>query len=106
MTLHSLDDVVDNHIGREFICRRTLMENLRPGRKYDYVRYRTARKVGNRWAFTDDDIERLLDRMCDGGSQDLDTAQGEEPAAPVRLPSGISPRSPRARGRLSALASP
>lgn len=87
MTLHSLDHVVDSIIGPEFITRRTLMEHLRPGRKYAGC----AHKIGNRWAFTDDDITRLLDRMRGNDIQDLD------PPPPTRLPSGISPRSPRAR---------
>lgn len=87
MALHTLDDVVENHIGTEFICRRTLMENLRPGRKYAGC----ARKVGNRWAFTDDDISRLLERLR--APQDLDEPHQPTPTKPPTHPSGMSSRS-------------
>lgn len=89
MPLRSLDFVVDEVIGREFITRRTLMENLRPGRKYAGC----ARKVGNRWVFTDDDIARLLERMRYGLMEEALCAV-ESPLAPL-LASGMSPRSPR-----------
>ncbi|MGV9481873.1 hypothetical protein [Gordonia aichiensis] len=93
MSLHDLDYVVDQAIGPAFITRRTLMENLRPGRKYDYRKHKCARKIGNRWAFTDDDIRRLLDVMQAGEVQELDPP----PSSVSHLPSGMSERSPRVR---------
>lgn len=94
MPLHSLDYVVDEVIGREFITRRTLMENLRPGRKYAGC----ARKVGNHWAFTAEDIDRLLERMRTVDDP-MSTQHRERPQPVQRTASGISTRSPRVRGR-------
>ncbi|AVI03679.1 hypothetical protein SEA_CONFIDENCE_49 [Gordonia phage Confidence] len=91
MSLHSLDYVIEEVIGPEIpYSRRTLAENLRPGGKFE----KCARKLGNRWVFTDDDIRRLLDRMLP--NLDDETPQ-QNPKQPERLPSGMSPRSPRVR---------
>ncbi|QCW22234.1 excisionase [Gordonia phage ThankyouJordi] len=91
MSLHSLDYVIEEVIGPEIpYTRRTLAENLRPGRKFDGC----ARKLGNRWVFTDEDIQKFKDRMLP--NLDEDVAQ-QKPLAPTRLPSGMSPRSPRVR---------
>ena len=89
MTLHSLDYVIENVIGPEIpYSRRTLAENLRRGGKFEGC----ARKLGNRWVFTDEDIERFKDRLL----PNLD--EPEPVSQPARLPSGMSPRSPRVRG--------
>ncbi|AXQ62881.1 hypothetical protein SEA_ANGELIQUE_50 [Gordonia phage Angelique] len=91
MSLHSLDYVIEEVIGPEIpYTRRTLAENLRPGRKFAGC----ARKLGNRWVFTDEDIQKFKDRMLP--NLDDDAAQ-QKPQAPARLPSGMSPRSPRVR---------
>lgn len=96
MTYLNLDDVVENVIGAEFITRRTLMENLRPGRKYAGC----ASKIGNRWAFSDDDIEKLMRRLATDTDDAADTVPLDAPSPQPRaaaLPSGMSKRSPRAK---------
>lgn len=91
MSLHSLDYVIDKVIGPEIpYSRRTLAENLRRGGRFEGC----ARKLGNRWVFTDEDIQKFKDRMLP--NLDVDAAQ-QKPQAPTRLPSGMSPRSPRVR---------
>lgn len=86
----SLDDVVENVIGSQFITRRTLMENLRPGRKYAGC----ASKISGKWAFSNDDLDRLKRRFAtEEPVQELDPP----PSSLSHLPSGISPRSPRVR---------
>ncbi|QOI66881.1 hypothetical protein SEA_BOSNIA_51 [Gordonia phage Bosnia] len=91
MSLHSLDYVIEEVIGPEIpYTRRTLAENLRPGRKFAGC----ARKLGNRWVFTDEDIQKFKDRLLP--SLDEDGPQ-QKPKQSERLPSGMSPRSPRAR---------
>ncbi|QGJ87593.1 hypothetical protein SEA_FAITH5X5_39 [Gordonia phage Faith5x5] len=90
MSLHSLDYVIDEVIGPEIpYSRRTLAENLRRGGRFEGC----ARKLGNRWVFTDEDIQRFKDRLL----PNLDEDEAELSAHAVRLPSGMSPRSPRVR---------
>ncbi|UUG69906.1 excise [Gordonia phage Morkie] len=90
MSLHSLDYVIDEVIGPEIpYSRRTLAENLRRGGRFEGC----ARKLGNRWVFTDEDIQRFKDRLL----PNLDEDESEVAAHAVRLPSGMSPRSPRVR---------
>lgn len=88
--LHDLDYVIDKVIGRKsdeqpLYTRRTLQENLRKGRRFAGC----ARKLGNQWVFTDDDIQRLLDRMLDKHELDGDPVDPQ----PTRMPSGMSPLS-------------
>ncbi|AZV00700.1 hypothetical protein SEA_LILAS_49 [Gordonia phage Lilas] len=91
MSLHSLDYVIEEVIGPEIpYTRRTLAENLRPGRKFAGC----ARKLGNRWVFTDEDIQKFKDRLLPNLD---DEAPHQNPKQPDRLPSGMSPRSPRVR---------
>lgn len=90
MSLHSLDYVIHEVIGPEIpYSRRTLAENLRRGGRFEGC----ARKLGNRWVFTDEDIQRFKDRLL----PNLDEDEAELAAHAVRLPSGMSPRSPRVR---------
>lgn len=88
--LHTIDDVIQDILGRDLYTRRTLMENLREGRKF----HGCAGKLGSRWVFDDEGVELLLDRIR--GAVDLD-APASEPSPPGQLRSGMSPRSPRAR---------
>ena len=89
MSFHSLDYVIDKVIGPEIpYSRRTLAENLRRGGRFEGC----ARKLGNRWVFTDEDIQRFKDRLLPS----LDEPESK-PVMPARLPSGMSPRSPRVR---------
>ncbi len=56
--LYTVDEVIENvFAGRR--DRRSLIENLRDGGKFAGC----ARKDGQAWVFTDDDIRALLDRM-------------------------------------------
>ncbi|MFT4126262.1 MAG: hypothetical protein QM662_08540 [Gordonia sp. (in: high G+C Gram-positive bacteria)] len=88
--LRDLDDVVAA-LGHR-ISRRSLMEQLRPGRRFDGC----AGKLAGRWVFTDADVDRLLARLHDDSPADDDAAAGRSASVRV-LPSGMSPRSPRAR---------